>query len=485
MNTVHQVLAHIEASNFQQALEIVEIILSSEPSNTNARLMQAMAYRKLGKITDAQQSFIKALEFDSNNANAWGNYANFLHQEKLDSQLTIKSYYQKALEIDPTNAVIWNNYGLFCLDCHFIYDAISAFERAVTFNSSVESYWIDLGISHFQLNQNTQSIFCYERALAINPNSQKAKYNLSLVLLRTQQYDLAWPLYNYRFEISTKLIRQFDHIPPLKRMDELKGRSLLIWAEQGFGDTLQFVRFLRHFDTDASKVTLFCQAELVTLLSHNFPNIHIVSEIEHGEIFDYQTPLLGLPFFITNSSALLCRYPAYLKPHSPHQVTQLQATRLATTHALQIALCCSGNPGHKEDVDRSIAMQHFDCLHEYGLVTLMQKDIRESDQPFYSNSEFNYLGHQLHSFNDTADFLTGFDLVITVDTALAHLAGALGVPTYCLLSLNSDWRWGVHGRISPYTSVKTIVQPVLGDWVSVIQELQEQLKKHHYSFNNK
>lgn len=483
MDYVHHALALFKAADFSGAYGDIEQAITLNPNNAIAWVIKASVCRKLGQKELANSCFQRALELDPSNADAWGNYANFLHQEKREEFQTIKSLYQKALQIAPTNPSIWNNFAFFCNDHHCIAEANHAFEKAVTFERGSENYWIDLGISHFQLNQSTQSIVCYEHALAINPNSHKAKYNLSLALLRLGQYERAWPLYESRFDIGGRLIRKFEHIPRLKKINDLSGRSLLIWAEQGFGDTLQFVRFLRHLNLENLRATFFCQEELRTLLQHHFPELEVVSELSSSRSYDYQIPLLGLPQIIANPGRFLKNSPPYLRCDFVNLAANSHPLGGISKKRSRIALSCSGNPKHRDDFFRSIAMHHFDFLNGLGDVVLLQQEIRQSDLPYYQTSGFSFSGQKLKTFADSAALLKTCDLVVSVDTALVHLAGALGMPTYCLLSLNSDWRWGEGAKSSPYESVTPIAQSSLGDWQKPILELKTRLNEVLYSGN--
>jgi Tfp pilus assembly protein PilF len=480
MGYVHHAVALFKSTDFLRSYDNIEKAIKLDPSNAIAWLIKASLCRKLNQSDLATDCFLKALELDPGNADAWGNYANFLHQEKRENFQKIQSCYQKALNLAQGNAVIWNNYGFFCNDHHQIVEANEAFKNAVTFDPGSENYWVDYGISHFQLNQNAQAIACYERALDIEPSSYKAKYNLSLALLRIGQYELAWPLYEHRFDIGSRLTRQFEHIPRLRNIDDHVGQSTLIWAEQGFGDTLQFVRFLRYFDTKKSRITLFCQEELRTLLGFNFPKINVISEVEVSAYFDLQIPLVGLPAILNHSNNLLNNSLPYLFNRPIRTLPQSMLLNRLQKKRPQIALCCSGNPRHRDDYYRSIAMHHFDFLNDFGDVLLFQQDIRETDLQYFHGSEFHFLGPALKTFDDSAVLLEGCDVVISVDTALVHLAGALGLPAYCLLSLNSDWRWGVGAKSSPYKSVIPLAQSSLGDWERVFIELKSMLEKRSW-----
>jgi hypothetical protein len=254
----------------------------------------------------------------------------------------------------------------------------------------------------------------------------------------------------------------------------LSGKTILLYAEQGVGDCLQFARYAPLVARRGARVLLAVHRELKALLS-NLADA-VFAEGEPLPPFDLRCPLLSLPLAFGTTLATIPDNVPYVHADA-EQVARWQ-TRLGPSGSLRVGLAWSGNPAHKNDYRRSLA---FDCLApvlalpDVQFVSL-QKKVRPADAERLRRSPLIDLAAELNDFADTAAVVASLDLVIAVDTAVAHLAGAMGKPTWVLLPFSPDWRWLLDRDNSPwYPTARLFRQPRIGDWASVIARVAEEL----------
>jgi hypothetical protein len=262
--------------------------------------------------------------------------------------------------------------------------------------------------------------------------------------------------------------------------EDITGKTILLHAEQGLGDTIQFVRFVPLVARMGAAVILEVQRGLKALLSNVLPGAKAV--FERGErlpSFDFQCPLMSLPLAFRTEPATIPADIPYVLPDPARQAEWER--RLPKRERPRIGLAWSGNPKHQHDHNRSIPLEKLmPLIGETGFnFYVLQKEIRREDFELLRSST-SLINHsdQLNDFVDTAALVSLMDLVITVDTSLAHLAGAMGKPTWILLAFNSDWRWRSARQDSPwYPTARLFRQPKVCDWASVIESILLECKK--------
>jgi hypothetical protein len=258
--------------------------------------------------------------------------------------------------------------------------------------------------------------------------------------------------------------------------ESLQDKTILLYAEQGLGDTLQFCRYVKLVAARGARVIVEVQPPLVALLQDLEGASQVIAKGEPLPPFDFQCPLLSLPLAFKTNLATIPAAPSYLAA-APDKVAQWAATLGAPGRA-RVGLAWSGNPVHKNDHNRSMPFEQFAHIvgdgHEF---ISLQKEHRESDlAALAASGKVRQVSAQLHDFTDTAALCAALDLVIAVDTSIAHLAGALGKPVWILLPAASDWRWLLERDDSPwYPSARLYRQAAGEPWSTVLERVKADL----------
>jgi tetratricopeptide (TPR) repeat protein len=364
-------------------------------------------------------------------------------------------------------------------------DAMAEFRRALELDPARPEAYHNLGLLHFSLGNYNAALECFDRSLTLQPGAKLVVWDRALALLASGDYASGFAAYDARFDLddpSMGFDRKLQAVRsiPLKlwQGEDIHGKTLFIYAEQGLGDTLQFVRFLPRVARLGARIIFDCQPELLRLMG-NFPEIAEL-RAEGGALpaADYHLPLMSLPGRLGITLQTLPAQVPYVVP-PPTIVAPLlarpQGTRLA------VGIVWAGRPQHTNDQNRSIGLDQFLTLCDLPGLTLysLQKGARANDiAEIGAKALVRDLSPQLQDFADTARLLAQLDLVITIDSAVAHLAGALGRPAFVLVPFTPDWRWLGGREDSPwYPSLRLFRQPAPRDWKSVMRRLHDTLAK--------
>jgi hypothetical protein len=298
-----------------------------------------------------------------------------------------------------------------------------------------------------------------------------------LALLLNDDFARGWEEYEWRWE-DEHLKRQKPQFkqPLWLGQESLKGKTILLHAEQGLGDTIQFSRYAKLVSHRGAKVVLQVQKGLKSLMQSVAGVNWVVEQGEALPAFDYHTPLMSLPLAFKTSLETIPAESVYLECEAVR--VEKWKDRLGDKSKPRVGLVWSGNKDHKNDHNRSIALAMLSRIlaEEVEFISL-QKEVRERDKSALEQVAVKHFGEELKDFMDTAGLVANMDLVISVDTSVAHLAGALGKPLWVLLPFSPDWRWLLEREDSPwYPSAKLYRQPKIGDWESVIVKVAAELK---------
>jgi len=428
----------------EQALNSYDAALRIRPDYVQAHANRGFALRDLGRHEEALAGYDKSLALAPKSAHLHYNRANILanlnrHEEALIS-------YDRALILDPDLSEVYCNRGrvLQNLNCH------------------------------------EEALLSFQRALEISPDDIDARLNESLCQLLLGNLAKGW--HNYECRWQKDQMQEYHH-----RFTQalwlggqpLAGKSILLHAEQGFGDTLQFCRYVRQVKALEATVILEVEPALKTLLNLLPGADLLIGKGEPLPNFDYYCPLLSLPLAFNTSLETIPADTPYLFSRA-ERVTKWRDQLGEKTALPRVGLVWSGNPAHKNDHNRSIALARFsqllnnDCARFFSL----QKDLRDEDAAILANfPELQHFGAQLQDFDDTAALIELMDLVISVDTSVAHLAGAMSKPVWLLLPYNPDWRWLLDRTDTPwYPTMRLFRQPAQGDWQSVLDQINQRLQ---------
>lgn len=335
-----------------------------------------------------------------------------------------------------------------------------------------------------ELRKNKEAIAYFDQAIKHNPNYYEAYYNKSLTLLAEGKYQKGFELYEWRWRIEN-IKKQLDNMYHGKLLwlgkESLVNKTILLYSEQGLGDTIQFCRYARLVSERGAKVILEVQKSLVNLLQNLDGVNQLISKGSPLPKFDFQCPLMSLPLALKTTIATIPHQIPYI--HSGLD-RQARWQEYLGGNGFKIAICWQGNSQSKVDFGRSFSVSLFQDISKiYGvrLISLQKNEGVEQlmSLPKGMNIETlpDYFDSGGNNFLDTAAVMKNVDLVITSDTSLTHLAGALGVRTWLPLKYVPDWRWMLEGSDSPwYPNHRLFRQTARNDWVSVFKQMEAALK---------
>jgi len=364
-------------------------------------------------------------------------------------------------------------------------EAIRGYEHAVAIKPDYADAHCNLGVVQNDLQHLDNALASFDRAIAIDPENATAHCNKAFTLLLLGDFARGWPLYEWRWRLAVNANTYADRsVPALWLGDEsLEGKTILLRSEQGLGDTLQFCRYTQPLSELGARVILEAQPSLLNLLADLDGISQLVAQGSTLPDADYRCPLMSLPLACGTRLSTIPRAHAYLNSDAAKTAdwrARLDAhTRLRRGLPL-VGLAWSGNATNSNDRNRSIPLadvvRHLPDNAQY---ISLQKEVRDDDARELAARGILNPSEDLFDFSDTAALCACMDLVISVDTSIAHLSGALGKTTWVLLPFSPSWRWLLGREDSPwYASVRLFRQDSPGDWHGVMRRVAARLKHH-------
>jgi tetratricopeptide (TPR) repeat protein len=337
---------------------------------------------------------------------------------------------------------------------------------------------LNLAIALHRLGRFAEAECSYEEAVQMEPDFAEAQWNRGLAHLLNGNYPSGLKLYEWRFRHEDlHLKRKILNTPEWDRGVSIRKKTLFLYAEQGLGDTLQFIRFASVLERMGASVIVEVQPPLRDFLSGSLP-YRFISQGEPTPSHDYHYPLMSLPYALNTTVMSIPHPESYLHPDLKR--VGRWTSRLGDRGSLRVGLVVSGNPRHINDRNRSIPLRAvIESLPSGCDYFLLQKEIREGDlaDAIDHKNKVSVLD-DISDFDDTAALCSLMDLVISVDTSVAHLSAGLGTPTWILLPWIPDWRWLMNSVSSPwYNSVRLYRQDARQNWMTVLAEVSHDLKR--------
>ncbi len=359
-------------------------------------------------------------------------------------------------------------------------EAEAALTRAVQLNPASPFLHYDLGNFHAMRRRHELAIASFARALELKPDYIDARWNIALLELQRGRFAEGWPLYEERFAMDArKGHRMRFEQPRWTGRESLQGKRILLWAERGLGDTLQFCRYAPLVRDLGASVTLEIQPRLEALLRQQFPGVHVIASGETRPDFDYQCPLLSVAGALRTEVATIPGTAPYLRADAA--AVERWSRRLPSGAALRVGIAWQGNADAERNWarGRSWSLAALEPLSRQAGVRLVSLQTGPGAAQLSSVGFADRIvsfGEELDAgpdaFLDTAAILMSLDLVVSCDTSVAHLAGALGVPVWLALHTTSEWRWLLERNDSPwYPSLRLFRQRAAGDWGSVVDQM--------------
>lgn len=336
--------------------------------------------------------------------------------------------------------------------------------RAVTRTANSAAAWNNLGAAELGLGNLAQAEKAFANAISIVPDFAEAHFNRATPLFLADRPDEAWSEYEWRWRVER--FGRPPSIAPRWAGEPLRGRTLLVHDEQGLGDTLQFVRYVPKITSDGGNIVVACDPRLVSLFQGSLDGVSVVPR-SAIPAHDLAVPLLSLPYLLGGAG----NPPPYLS--ADHSATIDAGGRR------RVGLVWSGNPEHPRDLERSVPLGRFRELLRHpniAWISLQVGQARADIERAGVERDLPDLGGRVSNLLDTARIMATLDLLITVDTAAAHLAGAMNLPVWMLASWLPDWRWGIRGPLTHwYPSMRLFRQSTRGNWTAVIDDISAAL----------
>jgi tetratricopeptide (TPR) repeat protein len=492
-------------TSYRRALEL-------RPDYAKAHFNLATVLWKQQRLTEADACYRTALAFKPNYAEAWDNLGTVLKaQGKQDEAI---ASYHRAIEFSPNYPEAHNNLGTALLEQGQPEEAIGCYRKALSIKPDYPEAHFNLGTAIWELGQPGAAVACYQNAIALRPTDTDALLNLGTALKELGQLDEAaacyrnvltlepqhpeahcnlgivllaqgelaegWEEHEWRWQTPQLMPARRDFAQPQWRGELAAGCTLLIHAEQGFGDTIQFCRYAKLAAARGLRLILEVQPPLVRLLRSLQGVDRVIARGESLPAFDLHCPMLSLPLALGLTLANIPDFQAYL--HADPGAVGVWQTRLPEMSGPgpRVGLAWAGNPRNHSrnlaavDRRRSLAPGRLAPLFEVPRLRFFS--LQKGGPPAPVAFPLTDVMDEMKDFADTAALIANLDLVISVDTAVAHLAAALGRPVWLLDRFDPCWRWFTGRRDSPwYPSLRLYRQPRPGDWDPVLAEVASDL----------
>ncbi|MDJ1179392.1 tetratricopeptide repeat protein [Roseofilum sp. BLCC_M91] len=465
----------------EEAIACYQVLLELQPSHAGAYSNLGLLYHQQNQVEQAKRAYEQAIAIDPNQVESFYNLGNlYKAQQDFDRAIT---YYQQALNLNPNFAQALLNLGNTLQEQEKVtginlkrrQEAIAYYHRALQANPNYTEVYYTLGNALIPQGHIAEAILAYQKCLKLNPEEPKAHTGLAFALLSLGFLEQGFSEYEWRWkteEFTTGNLTQ-----PSWNGEPLAGKTLMLYSEQGLGDMIQMIRYLPWVKEQGAKIILECRQPLKRLFA-TLPQVEqIVTREETLPSFDEHASLMSLPHLSKTSLNTIAPPLPFALPDLPENLMLPE-----TPGKLKVGLGWQGNWEHPNNYLRSCSFSDLQPLFNCDKVQFysLQKDSSEGDNcqqiepieptpihPFHPDCE---------DFLDTAQIIRQLDLVITVDTAIAHLGATLGKPTWILLHFSCDWRWMLLRVDSPwYPTVRLFRQTQPGDWSTVIFQVQQAL----------
>jgi tetratricopeptide (TPR) repeat protein len=465
------VIAH-QAGKPARAVEFIGQAIARDGRKALYHSNLGEIYRRLGRVDDSVASARRAFALDPRNPQVLNNLAIALYERAEHAEA--EGLLRKALALNPKYAEANSNLGNAIRAQHRLEEAIPWYRQAIKLKPDFADAHANLASTLKDVGQFAEAVECFDRAIAIDPKHGNARSGRALVLLTQGDFKGGLPEYEWRWLSSEMRPRNF--FQPAWQGENMAGRRLLIHAEQGYGDTIHFCRYLPGLQARGGSVVLEVQPPLVGLMAANFPWARVITK-ETCPPFDRHCPMVSLALAAGTTLETIPSATPYLA--ADEAAAARWAARLPGA-GLRVGFAWGGNPKHRNDFNRSMAIEHLAPLFDIPGVAFvsLQTGPRAADLSRLRNFAGGIdLSAELVDFAESAAVLANLDLVISVDTAVPHLAGAMGRPVWVMLPKVPDWRWMLERADSPwYPTMRLYRQPQAGDWATVVGRIADDLR---------
>jgi tetratricopeptide (TPR) repeat protein len=468
-------VAQLQGGNSEGAIVSLDRAVVLDASNAMYWSNLGAAHRQSKHPADALRSFLQSLACGGPTPQIHSNIG--LARKALGQESEAIADFDAALGLAPNYATAHFNRANLLLEMGRAEEAIAGYRRTLELEPHDAGALCKLGVAYGDAGNFPAALDCYERAIVLQLGYPEPRRNRAMIWLSQGDYGRGWQEFEWRLKCDGFAPRVSSGARWYG--EPLSGRTLLVHAEQGLGDTLQFVRYLPLLETLGGNVRLEVQPPLVPLLRESGFGRWLTAPGAR-ERYDLQCPLMSLPLYVPQPAAPPYWSGPYLQANL--ELVAAWEPRIRALPGLRVGIAWAGNPAHEHDRFRSVVLDAFAPLAGIpgvSLVNLQKGAAREqlARAPFAVTDFGPAIDDAAGAFMDTAAIMRHLDLVISVDTALVHLAGGLGIPTWLPLHFSPDWRWMQSGSTTPwYPTLRLFRQPQLHAWTPVFAEMADSLR---------
>jgi tetratricopeptide (TPR) repeat protein/SAM-dependent methyltransferase len=462
----------------EEALAAFRKALTFHPNHPVVCNNLAAVLASRGELEEALALYRKSLAADPSLAFTYSNMSDTLTRlGRYDEALAAAT---RASALDPNSPDAFNNVGSALLEVARFDEAIIALEKALALNPNFAFAHSNMGNALRSLGRLDEAIACFEKAVELGPHLAIAHKNLGLTRLQKGEYRTGWPEYGWRWQADGHAPRNYPQ--PHWQGESLAGKTLLLYTEQGLGDAIQFARFIPELAAQGARIVLEVHPQLMGLMRRLAGVSEIISAWGEVPPFDIYLPIMDIPGVLGLMPDTIPRKVPYLSAE-PERIARWRE-RIGA-HGFKVGIAWEGFGGTPRKKLRSAALSCFAPLADIEGVCLISLQKQAPDaptEPFIERLGVETIGPDFDSgpdaFLDTAAVMESLDLIITIDTSIAHVAGALARPVWIALTKVPDWRWKMEGRDSVwYPTAQLFRQTVDGEWPSVFAEMAGELAK--------
>ena len=459
----------------EAALEDFDAALAIRPAYRDAQVSRAATLMQLGRLEDALEAYTKITAVWPAQFDGWLNHGVVL--ERLGRLEDALESFARAVDLNPASVEAHYGQGVALAGLERLDEALACYERALELCPDHTQAHNNRGVVLAGLGRHETAIAAFDKVLAREPENADVAFNKAFQLLTLGRYAEGWRLHEWRKrKREPSGCRAFAQ-PLWSGREPIKGKTVFLHWEQGLGDTLQFCRYAKLVQARGAKVVMSVQAPLKALVARAFPGVEVLGPDLVPVDFDYHSPLMSLPLALGAELGSIPSPEGYLSAEP--SLREAWRERLGPAARPRVGFVWSGNPTHKNDRNRSLPLAKLEVLLRTDVEWIcLQKDLRPGEADLLQTLGARRVSDQLFDFDQTAALVAELDLVITVDTSVAHLAGALGKSVWVLLPFNPDWRWLLGRNDSPwYSGARLFRQPRPGDYDSVLREVACELAR--------
>jgi tetratricopeptide (TPR) repeat protein len=448
-----------------------------QPGSAPAHYELGNTLAKLNRMDAAVASLREAIRLRPKYSEAWNNLGNLLN--KLGQLAEAERCFRQAIAIKPNYSRALANLGVALTEQGRLDEAVATLEHLVQIDPTFAEGHNNLGVARMKQGRLDEALADFETSLRLKPDYAEAPKNRAIAWLQQGDYARGWPAFESRWQ--SKEYPKYSFNAPVWDGSPLAGRTILLHAEQGLGDTMQFVRYAPLVQQRGGRVIVQAQRPLLPLLSRSTGIDQLIAPDEPIPAIDCYASLMSLPALLGTTMETVPHEVPYLA--TDPLLVEKWKRELAAIDAFKVAIAWQGNPDYRGDHLRSIPLREFAPLAAVSQVRLLSLQrghgAEQLAEPLlaFNVQTFDEDFDRSGAFLDTAAVMQAVDLVVTSDTAIAHLAGALGVPVWVPLPYSPDWRWMLERSDSPwYPTMRLFRQKTVGRWDNVFAEIADALR---------